>query len=651
MGMMHQFISEGTVRLLFDHNESGIDPDQMSEWLAKNKFASLAESINDTVFTLDSEQRHTGIYGAVLRDYHHTPDMYLGKTVADILGPEASAIHTEANRKALQGQFLTYDWHHDENGQTEWFQTSLAPLVDAAGEVYGIVGVVRNVSELRRAVDDYVRLFNASPLPQWIYRLSDYKFVAVNEAAVVHYGYSVAEFLSMTIMDIRPAEDVALMKGMIDNVDKRDHTIQIGRFTHIKKDGTPIQVHISGHRLDFSGDECAIIVAHDITLNERALTELQIRNADIQIVNRKLNEHRLALDQTANIIITDADGTILEVNDNTCQLSGFSRNELVGQHTRVNKSGFHDDAFYRHMWKTIKGGEIWRDEICNRHKDGSFYWVDTTIVPLLGPDETPHQYLAVRFDITEGKAQEAKLLELNRELGVKAKALSISNAQLEQFAFVVSHDLQEPIRMIVSFLALLKKKYDHELDAKAQSYIDQAIRGAKDMREIIIDLLEYSQIDDRFNAIKNVDLNKLVADVRLLYRRKIEEFGATITVGLLPVIKSYEYPIETVIGNLVDNALQYRHEDRKPEIDISASEDGDHWSISVRDNGIGINPEYFAKIFVIFQRLNARPEHSGTGIGLAIVKKLVDRLGGEITVRSEEGFWTEFTFTVPKVVV
>ncbi len=637
------------VRLLYDHTSSGIDHDQMSDWLAKNKFASLVQAINDTVFTLDSEQRYTGIYGAILRDNQHSPAKYLGKRVSEFFDPETAQIHANANQKALEGLLLTYDWHRAGDGPTEWYQTSLAPLTNAEGVVYGVVGVSRNVSELRRAIEDYVQLFNASPLPQWIYRLSDYKFVAVNEAAIEHYGYTIDEFLSMSVMEIRPAEDVVEFQKMIENSDKRENNISCGHFTHVIKDGTKIQVQVSGHRLDFSGDECAIIVAHDITLNERALTELQIRNEDIHSVNRKLKEHRLALDQTANILITDTDGYILDVNDNTCELSGYSRVELIGQHTRFNKSGKHSDEFFKNLWDTVKGGKIWRDEICNRRKDGRLYWVDTTIVPLLDSDGKPYEYLALRFNITERKEQEATLLDLNSELAKKAKALSTSNLQLEQFAFVISHDLQEPIRMIVSFLALLKKKYDHGLDDKAQSYIDYAMRGAKDMREIIIDLLEYSRVDERFKIIKNVDLNKVVADVQLLYKRKIEQCGASITTGKLPVITTYEYPLETIISNLVDNALEYRDKDRKPKINISSVENGDHWTISVRDNGIGIHPDYFGKIFVIFQRLNPKSEHAGTGIGLALVKKLVEGLGGEISVRSQEGSWTEFSFTIPKV--
>jgi PAS domain S-box-containing protein len=648
--MGHQFITDGMTRLLFDHTSSGISPKQVNELIATNKFTTLAESINDTVFTLDVDQRYTGIYGVSLRENHETADMYLGKTPVEILGIEAAKIHTEANQKALMGQFLTYDWNVDDTEQTKWYQTSLAPLATDA-EVYGVVGVTRNVSELRRAVDNYVRLFNASPLPQWIYRLSDLKFVAVNNAAVEHYGYSADEFMSMTITDIRPAEEVPQLKDIIETSEQLGKSIQRGNHTHIRKDGTKIHVQMSGHKLEFSGDECAIVVANDVTLNEEALSELELRDRDIQSVIRKLKEHRLALDKTANIMITDADGIIIEVNDNTCDLSGYSRDELVGQHSRMSNSGKHSKEFFKDLWDTVKRGDIWRDEIYNRRKDGTFYWVDTTIVPLLGPEGSPIQYMAVRFNISDRKDQDEKLLVLNKELAAKAKALSVSNTQLEQFAFVVSHDLQEPIRMIMSFLALLKKRYEKELDDKALSYIDYAVTGAKQMRQIIIDLLEYSQVDERFKNKADVDLNKVVSTVLLLFKRTIADLDAQITVGKLPVINTYEYPLESVFINLIDNALRYKHENRNLEISITADDGGDVWTIRVRDNGIGIEAEYFDKIFVIFQRLHAKTAYSGTGIGLAITKKMVGGLGGEISVTSEEGEWTEFAFTLPKVVV
>ncbi len=647
--MGHLFITDGMTRLLFDHSKSGISPKQVNELIATNKFTTLAESINDTVFTLDVDQRYTGIYGVSLRENHETAAMYLGKTPIEILGIEAAKIHTEANEKALMGQFLTYDWNVDDTEQTEWYQTSLAPLTTDA-EVYGVVGVTRNVSELRRAVDNYVRLFNASPLPQWIYRLSDLKFVAVNNAAIEHYGYSADEFMSMTITDIRPPEEVPQLKGIIETSEQLGKTIQRGNHTHIRKDGSKIHVQMSGHKLDFSGDECAIVVANDVTVNEEALSELELRDRDIQSVIRKLKEHRLALDKTANVVITDADGIIIEVNDNTCELSGYSRDELVGQHSRMSNSGKHSKEFFKNLWDTIKRGDIWRDEIYNRRKDGTFYWVDTTIVPLLGPEGSPIQYMAVRFNVSDRKDQDERLLVLNKELAAKAKALSVSNTQLEQFAFVVSHDLQEPIRMIMSFLALLKKRYEKELDDKALSYIDYAVTGAKQMRQIIIDLLEYSQVDERFKNKADVDLNKVVSTVLLLFKRTIADLDAKVTVGKLPVINTYEYPQESVFINLIDNALHYKNENRNSEISITADDDGDVWTIRVRDNGIGIEAEYFDKIFVIFQRLHAKTAYSGTGIGLAITKKMVGGLGGEISVTSEQGEWTEFAFTLPKVV-
>jgi PAS domain S-box-containing protein len=387
----------------------------------------------------------------------------------------------------------------------------------------------------------------------------------------------------------------------------------------------------------------------DVTEIEQAMTVLTQQNKTIEAINRKLGEHRLALDQSANIIITDADGYILEVNDHTCQLSGYSREELIGQHTRINKSGYHDDRFYTHLWSTIKSGQIWRGELNNRRKDGTLYWVETIIVPITGEDSKKEEYMAVRFDITKRKEHEERLIELNRQLEKQATVLARSNAEFERFAFVVSHDLQEPLRMISSFMSLLDKKYGSTLDDKARQYISFAENGAHQMRRIILDLLEYAQLDDRFTTLESTDVGKVLEKTLLQYRRQLHELGAEVKIGPMPTLNSYQYPLELVFQHILDNAIKYRHLDRTLVIDIQATEQADGWHISVKDNGIGIASEYFEKIFTIFQRLHLKSEYPGTGVGLSIVKKLVEGLGGEITVRSEEGLWTEFAFTVPKV--
>jgi len=385
----------------------------------------------------------------------------------------------------------------------------------------------------------------------------------------------------------------------------------------------------------------------DVTEFEHTMAEVIERNKTIDAINRKLSEHRLALDQSANIIITDADGYILEVNDHTCQLSGYSREELIGQHTRINKSGFHDERIYTQLWSTVKSGQIWRGELNNRRKDGSLYWVDTVIVPISGATNDKDEFMAVRFDITKRKENEERLLVLNRELESKAADLARSNAELEKFAFVVSHDLQEPLRMISSFMSLLEKKYGSTLDEKARKYIAFAEEGAHQMRRIILDLLEYAQLDSRFTTLGTVDLGDVLNTVLLEYRRQLHDLGAEVKIGTMPILQSYQYPVELVFRHIIDNAIKFRHLDRTLTIDIQAHELDNGCRISIKDNGIGIPSEYFDKIFIIFQRLHTKSEYPGTGVGLSIVKKLIEGLGGEITVRSEEGAWTEFTFMVP----
>ena len=257
--------------------------------------------------------------------------------------------------------------------------------------------------------------------------------------------------------------------------------------------------------------------------------------------------------------------------------------------------------------------------------------------------------LSVYFkDITQRKASEELLKELNLKLEQKAKELSTSNADLENFAFVASHDLQEPLRMITSFLAQLESRYDHVLDEKGKKYIHFATDGAKRMRQIILDLLEYSRVG-RLNTEKsNVDLNEIVDDIKLLYKRLIQEKKAVIKSEKLPKIWGAKSPLRQILQNLVHNSLNYSKDDVNPEIMITSEESGNYWKLSVSDNGIGIHPDHHEKIFNLFQRLHNNEIYSGTGLGLAISKKIIEEHGGKIWVESEEGLGSTFHFTIEK---
>lgn len=257
--------------------------------------------------------------------------------------------------------------------------------------------------------------------------------------------------------------------------------------------------------------------------------------------------------------------------------------------------------------------------------------------------------LSVFFkDITERKIYDIQVRELNRVLRTKVKELAVSNKELEQFAYVASHDLQEPLRMITSFLTQLQRKYDDKLDAKAHQYIHFAVDGAKRMRQIILDLLDFSRVGRADSEIELVDLNEIINEILILFRKNIEDKKALFVISDLPFINAPKASIRQLLQNLVSNALKYQLPETKPLVEIGFTEKPEYWEFWVKDNGIGISPDYFEKIFIIFQRLHTKDQYSGTGMGLAICRKIVENLGGKLWVESEEGRGSIFYFTVSK---
>ncbi len=253
-------------------------------------------------------------------------------------------------------------------------------------------------------------------------------------------------------------------------------------------------------------------------------------------------------------------------------------------------------------------------------------------------------------DISQRKAFELQLKELNLELKQKVKALDRSNQELEQFAYVASHDLQEPLRMITNFLDLLEKKCGDGLGEKAKTYIHYATDGASRMRELILDLLDFSRAGRGHEKNETFDLSVLLDNVLAMHRKSIEEKNVQITMDTMPVIYSWKVPVQQVFQNLVSNALKFSDPKKlHPQITINYEELKDVHLFHVIDDGIGIHADYHEKVFVIFQRLANSKTTGGTGIGLALVKKIIDNLGGTIKITSEEDKGTTFSFTIPKL--
>lgn len=292
--------------------------------------------------------------------------------------------------------------------------------------------------------------------------------------------------------------------------------------------------------------------------------------------------------------------------------------------------------------------DIWKKEYWYKKADGNYAYIANNGVIIRNEEGKAIRIVGALQDLTKRKEQEDALRVLNKKLQVQTKELLKSNQELEQFAYIASHDLQEPLRMVTSFLTQLEKKYYNELDDKGKQYIEFAVDGAHRMRNIILDILEYSKIGKIEDENETIDLNKIMNEVCKMNAQKIQETKATIQYNNLPKITAPKSPLIQIMHNLIGNALKYQKENNQPIIKIKVTEHEKNWHFKIKDNGIGIEEEYLNKIFVIFQRLHTKNEYSGNGMGLAIVKKLIENLNGKIWVKSQPNKGSTFYFTLQK---
>ncbi len=347
-----------------------------------------------------------------------------------------------------------------------------------------------------------------------------------------------------------------------------------------------------------------------------------------------------AIDEAAIVAITDKSGKITYVNKKFCAISKYSESELLGNTHRIINSNYHPKEFFIDMWNTISEGKTWEGEIRNRAKDGSLYWVNTTIVPFMDADGKPERYVAVRYEITERKLAE-------EQLKIYSKKLEISNQELQDFASVAAHDLQEPLRKIQTFSDRVKLKAKDSISPEAYDYLDRVQASAKRMQILINDLLTYSRVTTKANPFSQVSLNKIVTQVKSDLEIRIEQTADTVNISNLPDIDADPTQMHQLFQNLISNALKFHKPDCPPIVTISANVDDKTCAITIADNGIGFEQKYADRIFTIFQRLHGRHEYEGTGIGLAVCRKIIDRHGGRIVARSELGKGSTFIVYLP----
>jgi PAS domain S-box-containing protein len=335
----------------------------------------------------------------------------------------------------------------------------------------------------------------------------------------------------------------------------------------------------------------------------------------------------------------DASGVITYWNPGAARLFGRLPNDVLGMPMSIVMT----EPFITPHQTQFDEPAVGRTfETIGRRVDGVEFPIE---ISLSAWSNTQGQKLftAIVRDITERK---------NAEFALEAKAeeLSRSNQELEQFAYVASHDLQEPLRMVSNYTQLLGRRYKDKLDSDANEFIDFAVDGAKRMQELIHDLLAYARVGTRGKEFKPTPAAEIVSDAIANLASAIEESGAEVTVGELPALRCDSSQLVQVFQNLIGNAIKFSRPDYAPVVHVEATREGAAWEFSVADNGIGIEPKYFERIFQMFQRLHTRQEYEGTGIGLALCRKIVERHGGRIRVESIPHQGTMFFFTIPDMV-
>lgn len=358
--------------------------------------------------------------------------------------------------------------------------------------------------------------------------------------------------------------------------------------------------------------------------------------AALRLEQDERNYRELVQNANSAIIRWKRDGTITFFNEFAQAFFGYNLEEILGKPVNIlvpqtDSSGGDLSTLVQSI---IDAPDHFVNVVNeNIRKDGRRAWMAWTNRPIYDEHGDVREILAVGTDITEFKQIEN---ELRR-----------SNAELEQFAYVASHDLQEPLRAMAGMVQLLSKNYQGQLDAQADVYIRHAVEAASRMQALINDLLAYSRVDRRGKSLDPIQSSDCLQVALHNLDIAIRESGATITVGQLPIVHADATQLVQLFQNLIGNAIKFRGE-QLPQIHINVTQLPDDWRFSVCDNGIGIEPEYFERIFLIFQRLHSRREYAGTGIGLALCKKIVERHGGIIWVESQPGLGSTFHFTLPK---
>ncbi len=609
----------------------------------EGRYRGLLEAAPDAMVVVNQSGEIVLLNVQAEKQFGYRRDELLGQKVTNII-PEgfaerliADGTRTAEDALAQQiGTGIELTGRRKEGSEFP-IEIMLSPLDSPEGIL--VTAAIRDIS-VRKAAEKHLAqmegryrgLLEAAPDAMVVVNQGG-EIVLLNVQAEKRFGYRRDELLGQQVKNIIPEgfAERLIADGTRTAEDALAQQIGTGiELTGRRKEGSEFPIEIMLSPLDSA--EGVLVTA--------AIRDISVRKAAEKHLAQMQGQYRGLLEAAPDaMVVVNQGGEIVLLNVQAEKQFGYRRDELLGQKvTNIIPEGFAErlvadrlrtaeDALAQQIGTGI--------ELTGRRKEGSEFPIEIMLSPLDSPDGV--LVTAAIRDITTRRNAEVHLLH-------KVEELNRSNEELGQFAYIASHDLQEPLRMVASYTQLLSRKYKGKLDADADEYIAFAVDGASRMQRLIQDLLAYSRVGTKGRELREIASEQALQQALKNLRRSIDESRASVTHGPMPIVLADETQLVQLFQNLVGNAIKYQKSEI-PRVHVSAVKNGgSEWMFSVQDNGLGIESKYFERIFGMFQRLHKRHEFAGTGIGLAICKKIVERHGGHISVTSQPGQGSTFRF-------
>jgi len=576
--------------------------------------------------------------------------LQLGYQVEDLLGHHLRIIKADGGEEAFvrhgeplmrgPNRSVTYETHHRRrNGAVFPVEIFLQYQEPEAGSGLSgrFVAIARDISSrceaeaaLRNATAQIEAILANIPVGISIIN-ADRRIVRVNQAFCSIYGGGEAEVVGRSTEEFyRDPRDFEQICTVALPMVRQGQTFAADFHMRRLSDSHDLWCRLTGRLIDPQEPSLGFIWVHD-DITERRQIEQALRD------RQELFEQLFRSNSAIKMLMDPADGRIVDVNPAAASFYGYSLEQLHGMWIGDINTAPPEEV--RALLAQVKSGERQQLQAQHRLASGEVRTVEVYVSPIVVQGRT---YLfSIIHDVTER-------IQSEEELAQRTEELQRSNAELEQFAYVASHDLRQPLRMVNSYLTLLERRLGDALDQEGREYLAFACDGAQRMDRLILDLLSYSRVGRRDHPMAAVPLRALLEDATQPLQGLIQELGARLNwPDHLPTVVGDQQELIRLFQNLTDNALKYRDPSRPPEITLDCQRQDDDWLISLADNGIGIDKVYYDRVFGLFQRLHPPGEYEGTGIGLAICKKIVEHHGGRIWVESQPGKGSCFFFTLP----